>query len=282
MLSALSIGWRDTKSHTPSGFLHFREIRAHLVSLSSEILISEGLQPVNPGLRGSELIRGWFDTFHWFHCNLYTSVMVAGNRFLPSLPSGAVAVAVLRAGVSARSPSTHWGWGERHRGLGAQKSITVTTGTSFLPAKAWGMVGEKGPGCGGGSASRPRSLCWANRVRPPQGQHEHSQEASLCVVSRKDPRRKCFWDPVGVVGSACTEICFTRTLGENNEVKRILKYYSAIKKNKIMPFAATWMELDILILSQVRKRKTITKWYHLYMEYNILHRWTFPHHRHGE
>ena len=29
-------------------------------------------------------------------------------------------------------------------------------------------------------------------------------------------------------------------------------YYSATKKNKIMPFAATWMDLEILILSEVR------------------------------
>jgi len=32
-------------------------------------------------------------------------------------------------------------------------------------------------------------------------------------------------------------------------------YYSAIKKNKIMPFAATWMELEILILSEVSQNK---------------------------
>ena len=37
-----------------------------------------------------------------------------------------------------------------------------------------------------------------------------------------------------------------------------MEYYSAIKKNKIMPFAATWMELESLILSEVRKRKTNT------------------------
>ena len=28
-----------------------------------------------------------------------------------------------------------------------------------------------------------------------------------------------------------------------------MKYYSAIKKNKIMPFAAAWMQLEILVLS---------------------------------
>ena len=35
-----------------------------------------------------------------------------------------------------------------------------------------------------------------------------------------------------------------------------MEYYSAITKNKIMPFAATWMELETLTLNEVRKRKT--------------------------
>ena len=34
-----------------------------------------------------------------------------------------------------------------------------------------------------------------------------------------------------------------------------MEYYSAIKKNKIMPFAVTWMDLEIVILSEVRQRK---------------------------
>ena len=35
-----------------------------------------------------------------------------------------------------------------------------------------------------------------------------------------------------------------------------MEYCLAIKKNEIMPFAATWMDLEMIILSEVRNRKT--------------------------
>ena len=34
-----------------------------------------------------------------------------------------------------------------------------------------------------------------------------------------------------------------------------MQYYSAIKKNEIMSLAATWMDLEIIILSEVSQRK---------------------------
>ena len=43
-----------------------------------------------------------------------------------------------------------------------------------------------------------------------------------------------------------------------------MKYYSAIKKNTIMPFVPTWMDLEIVVLSEVAQTKTISC--HLYAE----------------
>ena len=54
----------------------------------------------------------------------------------------------------------------------------------------------------------------------------------------------------------------------------ILEYYSATKKNEIMPFVATWMDLEIIILSEASQRErhvpygiayiwNLKKWYKL-------------------
>ena len=34
-----------------------------------------------------------------------------------------------------------------------------------------------------------------------------------------------------------------------------MEYYSAIKMNEIMPFAATWMDLEMTILSEVSQKE---------------------------
>ena len=35
-----------------------------------------------------------------------------------------------------------------------------------------------------------------------------------------------------------------------------MEYYSAIEKNEIIPFAATWMDLENIKLSEISQRKT--------------------------
>ena len=35
-----------------------------------------------------------------------------------------------------------------------------------------------------------------------------------------------------------------------------VEYYSAIKKNEVMPFAATWTDREMIILSEVSQTKT--------------------------
>ena len=51
-----------------------------------------------------------------------------------------------------------------------------------------------------------------------------------------------------------------KCLSTDDRIKKMwhiytMGYHSAIKKNKIMPFAATWMELETLILSEVSQKE---------------------------
>ena len=60
----------------------------------------------------------------------------------------------------------------------------------------------------------------------------------------------------------------------DKDVVRIIEYYSAIKKNETMPFAVTYMDLEIIILSEVSQKKTSTIWYCLSVESQIWYKWT--------
>ena len=40
--------------------------------------------------------------------------------------------------------------------------------------------------------------------------------------------------------------------------------------NKIMPFAASWIDLEMIILREVSQRKTNTKRHHLYVEHKTM------------
>ena len=51
-----------------------------------------------------------------------------------------------------------------------------------------------------------------------------------------------------------------------------MEYYSVIKKNEIMPLAATWMDLEIIILSKVSQ--TEKDKYHMILKRRI--EWWLP------
>ena len=48
---------------------------------------------------------------------------------------------------------------------------------------------------------------------------------------------------------------FSRRLKKADTVYTCRVLYSAIRKNEIMPFAATWMDLEIIILNKVSQKE---------------------------
>jgi len=51
------------------------------------------------------------------------------------------------------------------------------------------------------------------------------------------------------------------------------EYYSDIKKNGILPFATTWMDLEGIMLSEISQRKTNTIWFHSCVGFKWLSFW---------
>ena len=62
---------------------------------------------------------------------------------------------------------------------------------------------------------------------------------------------------MGVCVCVCVCVC----------VQYYMEYYSAIKKNEILPFAARWTDLENIMLSEISQtEKTNTVLHHLHVE----------------
>ena len=59
---------------------------------------------------------------------------------------------------------------------------------------------------------------------------------------------------------------FTDRWMDKEEVIRMYNGILFIKKNEAMLFAATWMDLEIIILSEISQRKTNIIWYRLHVK----------------
>ena len=64
--------------------------------------------------------------------------------------------------------------------------------------------------------------------------------AALFTIAKTWKQPKCPWTDERIM-----KICYIYTM----------EYYSAIKKNKIMPFIETWIELETLIQSEVSQKE---------------------------
>ena len=62
--------------------------------------------------------------------------------------------------------------------------------------------------------------------------------------------------------------------------ENVVHIYSGIllshNKNEMMPFVATWMQLEVIILSEIsQEEKNKTMWHHLHVKSKIQHNWTY-------
>ena len=63
-----------------------------------------------------------------------------------------------------------------------------------------------------------------------------------------------------------TQVPIHRWMDKDVVDTHTVEYYSATEKNEILPFAATWMDLEITTVSEISQKKTNTVWHHLHAE----------------
>ena len=122
--------------------------------------------------------------------------------------------------------------------------------------------------------------------------HYVKQKAKNRVaIWRSNPTPRCVWDKTTIQKATCTPVFMAAlfTIVKTGKphcplpVEWIMEmwhiysmeYCSAIKRNEIMPLAATWMDLVTVILREANQEKTNIIRYHWYVGYKIRHKWTY-------
>ena len=103
-------------------------------------------------------------------------------------------------------------------------------------------------------------------------QQPHSWAYIQTKLQFKETRTPLFMAALFTAAKACQQPSCPLTDGwVKMWYVRTMEYYSAIQKNEIVPFAATRMELETLVLSEVSQKEK-DKYHITYLESNIRHK----------
>ena len=72
------------------------------------------------------------------------------------------------------------------------------------------------------------------------------------------------YDTLAFISPFCSHC---RQKKENVVYLHTMQYYSALKGKEILTYAATWINLEDIVLSGISQRKTNIVWHHLYEGY---------------
>jgi len=118
--------------------------------------------------------------------------------------------------------------------------------------------------------TKNRITIWSSNPIPGQKtiiwKDMHPSVHCITIYNNQDMEATSMYINRGMDKEGACVLCARAHTHTHNE------YYWAIK-NEIMPFVATWIGLEIIILSQVSQRKT-NIWYHLYVDSKVLWKWT--------
>ena len=67
-------------------------------------------------------------------------------------------------------------------------------------------------------------------------------------------------------------VCIHTHTHTHTHIHTTMEHYSAIKKNEILPFATTWMELEDIMLSEISQSEKYTYRLHSYEDFKTQNR----------